>query len=287
MQQARVLVRAGRAVVAVSDRTPRLTVLSLGAGVQSSTLLLMAVHGEIARPDLAIFADTGWEPRAVYEHLDWIAEQAAAAGIPVERVSVGNIRADMLRGSPPSRKSGRRFVTMPLYSRNEQGRPSMLRRQCTTEYKVRPIYRRLRELGATAQSPVELWLGITLDEVTRMKPAHVRYVINRWPLIERRMTRHDCLLWLERHGYDRPPKSSCIGCPYHDDRWWRELRDTSPDEWQDAVEFDRAIRHRAGIEQPVYLHRSRLPLDEVDLSTPQERGQLGLFDEECEGFCGL
>lgn len=36
-------------------------ILSLGAGVQSSTLALMAEHGEIEKPDYAIFADTGWE----------------------------------------------------------------------------------------------------------------------------------------------------------------------------------------------------------------------------------
>jgi 3'-phosphoadenosine 5'-phosphosulfate sulfotransferase (PAPS reductase)/FAD synthetase len=49
----------------------QLRVLSLGAGVQSTTLALMAAHGEIEPPHCAIFADTGWEPRAVYDHLDW------------------------------------------------------------------------------------------------------------------------------------------------------------------------------------------------------------------------
>jgi hypothetical protein len=42
-------------------------VLSLGAGVQSTTLALMAAHGEVGpMPDCAIFADTCWEPKAVY-----------------------------------------------------------------------------------------------------------------------------------------------------------------------------------------------------------------------------
>lgn len=39
----------------------RLRALSLGAGVQSTTMALMAAHGEIGpMPDCAIFADTGW-----------------------------------------------------------------------------------------------------------------------------------------------------------------------------------------------------------------------------------
>ena len=50
-----------------------LNVLSLGAGVQSSTLALMAAHGEIEpMPDCAIFADTGDEPKDVYEWLKWL-----------------------------------------------------------------------------------------------------------------------------------------------------------------------------------------------------------------------
>lgn len=264
-----------------------LRVLSLGAGVQSTTLLLMAIEGEIERPDHAIYADTQWEPQAVYRHLDWLEARAAEVGIPIERVTAGDIRADMLAGSPPGRRAGSRYLTMPLYSRNQDGRPSMLRRQCTKEYKLTPIYRRIRALGATAREPIELWLGISLDEVPRMKPAQVKYVINRWPLIERRMTRLDCLNWLERHGYERPPKSSCIGCPFHDLGYWRTLKATSPEEWAEAVRFDQAIRQSARFTEPVYLHASLVPLDQVDLSTPQDHGQLELFDLECEGLCGV
>lgn len=51
---------------------PQMKILSLGAGVQSSTLALMCEAGEIEKPDYAIFADTGWEPRHVYQWLDYI-----------------------------------------------------------------------------------------------------------------------------------------------------------------------------------------------------------------------
>jgi 3'-phosphoadenosine 5'-phosphosulfate sulfotransferase (PAPS reductase)/FAD synthetase len=46
-------------------------VISLGAGVQSTTLLLLAHRGELpgGPVDYAIFADTGWEPAGVYRHL--------------------------------------------------------------------------------------------------------------------------------------------------------------------------------------------------------------------------
>jgi hypothetical protein len=61
-------------------------VLSLGAGVQSSVLLLMSCRGVLPRLDHAVFADTGWEPAGVYAHLDWLRGEAEAAGIPLHVV---------------------------------------------------------------------------------------------------------------------------------------------------------------------------------------------------------
>lgn len=170
----------------------------------------------------------------------------------------------------------------------------MIRRQCTTDYKIVPIRRKVRELtGLTRRrSPdhpvVEQWIGISLDEIIRMKPSREAWQLNRWPLIERRMSRRDCLAWLRRHGYPEPPKSACIGCPFHDDNRWRAIRDDDPAAWADAVGVDQAIRTGLrGIRGAVYLHRSAVPLDQVDLSTAAEHGQLDLFGNECEGLCGV
>ena len=69
-------------------------IISLGAGVQSSTMALMAAKGEITpMPDCAIFADTGWEPVRVYEWLDWLETQLP---FPLYRVSKGNLREDIV-----------------------------------------------------------------------------------------------------------------------------------------------------------------------------------------------
>ena len=57
---------------------PLIRILSLGAGVQSSTMALMAEEGEFGvKPDAAIFADTGWEPTPVIEHLEWLKTQVS------------------------------------------------------------------------------------------------------------------------------------------------------------------------------------------------------------------
>jgi hypothetical protein len=51
---------------AINYEKPDLRVLSLGAGVQSSTVLFKMLEGEIPMADVSIFADTGNEPKAVY-----------------------------------------------------------------------------------------------------------------------------------------------------------------------------------------------------------------------------
>ena len=296
----------------------RLRVLSLGAGVQSTTLALMAAHGEVGpMPDCAIFADTGWEPQAVYDHLAWL-RSPNVLPFPVHIVSAGDLRADLIAGAQGERWASipafTRTVTpagseLPVYDEDENGdlvvvgsrivateRASigMIRRQCTGDYKIVPIRRKVRELLGIAgrrspTSPVtEQWIGISLDEALRMKPSFESWQVNRWPLIERDLTRQDCLRWLERHDYPLPPKSACIGCPFHSDDHWRQMRDHDPEAWADAVSVDAAIRTGfRGIRAEVYLHRSAVPLDHADLSTAADRGQLDLWPNECEGMCGV
>ena len=267
-------------------------VVSLGAGVQSSTLLLMAAAGEFDRvPELAIFADTGWEPASVYEHLDWL-EQEVAGKIEIVRVTAGNLRDDLVGFAEGTAK---RYASPPIFIHGRKG-SGMLRRQCTREYKVEPIERELRRRGFGGRGAnavrCEQWLGISYDEVQRMKASRTPWVDSRWPLIERRMTRADCLTWFHAHYPGRPlTKSACIGCPYHSDHTWREIRE-DPEAWADAVDVDLRIRKLPHLEGEAFLHRERVPLDEVDLSTPEDRGQQTLLDaegfaDECEGMCGV
>lgn len=265
---------------------PILRAISLGAGVQSTTMALMAAHGEIGpMPDCAIFADTGWEPKAVYDHLRWLMSPNLLP-FPVHIVSGGDIRADAIA---KANTTGQRFASVPWFVKRPRGAASyeigMVRRQCTKEYKLRPIQRKVVELlGGRPKGGCELWIGISMDEVIRMRPSRVRYIVNRHILIERGMSRRDCLQWLERNKYPEPPKSSCIGCPFHSNEQWRAL---TPEEFADAVEVDRAIRRQPGIGGEQYMHRDCVPLDQVDLTTAEERGQGNLFGNECEGMCGV
>ncbi|HEY6794050.1 MAG TPA: hypothetical protein VI248_05150 [Kineosporiaceae bacterium] len=260
--------------------TPTLRVLSLGAGVQSTALLILAARGDLEPLDAAVFADTGWEPDRVYAHLDRIeAEVARPAGIPILRVRNGHIREDAL-------DPAHRFASMPLYVRNADGQEGLARRQCTNEYKLKPLRWAVKALLGAPPGPdgrpgrvpagrwAEQWIGISADESHRaLDSKSTAYMPARWPLLERGLSRADCAAINAAAGFPDTPKSACIGCPYHRNAQWRQMRDEHPDEWADAVAFDAAIRHGSArataLGQPLrgqmYLHRSLLPLDQAPI----------------------
>ena len=266
--------------------TDMLRTLSLGAGVQSSTLALMASTGEMdSVPDMALFADTGWEPQAVYEHLDWLETQLA---FPVYRVSAGNIRDDLLKGV---NTTGQQNIGIPVHL--DDG--GLARRQCSREYKLEPMTQFIRKFmgyqpGQRVTQRVERWVGISTDESWRMKDAREKWVDTRWPLIEMNMSRADCQTWFEdRYPERQLPRSACLGCPYHSDAEWAAIQRNDPEGWADVVFVDSQLREeplrsikKKGV---MFLHRSCKPLGKVPLSGGAD--QMGLWDEECEGICGV
>lgn len=267
----------------------KLTVISLGAGVQSTTLALMAARGDVGpMPDCAIFADTGAEPAAVYRHLDWLEKELP---FPVHRVSAGNLRDEIVGAMNGSNRMDARPPFFTLSG-------GILRRQCTQDFKIIPIIRKVRELIGLAKGQrgpktpvVEQWIGISIDEAIRMKPSRLSFIVHRWPLIEKEMRRHHCLAWCEERQYPRPAKSGCTFCPYTDNARWRDMKDNDPAAFADAVAIDKLIRPgMPGPKRPAgdawFVHRDLVPLDEVDLSTAEEGGQPDLFNNECDGLCG-
>lgn len=265
-----------------------INVLSLGAGVQSTTMALMAAHGEITpMPDYAIFADVKAEPAPVYRQLEFLMSPNVLP-FPVHVVSKGNLHTDMLRGVKSAKH---RFASIPFHGISPKGEPVMLNRQCTDEYKIRVIRAEVRRLmGGRPRGGCQMWIGISVDEIQRVKPSNVQYIVNRHPLIEREMRRWDCLQWLRRHDYPDPPKSACTFCPFRQNAEWRWLRDNDPEGWQQAIEVDEALRAngKAGrFESELFLHRDRVPLAEADIRSDEDKGQINLFNNECEGMCGV
>ncbi len=275
-----------------------LTYLSLGAGVQSTALLVLSATGKCRRADVAIFADTGDEPARVYKHLDAL---RAWSPIPINVVSNGCLSDTILNRigkSEGNRTTERRkgfSASIPAFTpgNDKDARAAPLRRQCTFEYKMEPIQAEVRRLlgyqkgeRIAGKSKAVALIGISLDEATRMKPSRVSWIENTYPLVELGLRRSDCLQVIRDAGLPEPGKSSCVFCPYHADSQWLEMRKNEPEEFERAVQFDRAIRNmrRAGVSRPVFLHRTLRPLDEVEF---KHENQIGMWDEECEGMCGV
>lgn len=269
-------------------------IISLGAGVQSSTMALMAAHGEITpMPDCAIFADTGWEPKAVYTWLDWLEKELP---FPTHRVGTGMLRHDQITARMRKGEDGAKqhYAALPYFTLADGAtKRGMVKRQCTSKYKIQPIETFIKRdlLGwkPRQRSPkypvVSQWRGISADEAQRMKPSRERWMTVRYPLaMEHGMSRSDCLAWMRKNEYEKPPRSACIGCPFHSDHEWLDMRDNRREEWEDAVDFDKQIRTAGGMRGKTYLHSSCKPLGEVEFKADKQND---MFGNECEGMCGV
>jgi hypothetical protein len=163
----------------------------------------------------------------------------------------------------------------------------MVRRQCTFHYKIEPVVKKIRELQGLKprqrMKMTEVWLGITMDELQRMKSSlfpRIKYV---YPFYEKKMTRADCIKILEDKSFHNVPKSSCVFCPFKSDKDWKKLKFNDPESFKMAVDVDKSIRNgtKKGEKGQLFLHRSCVPLDKVEFADQQE-----LF--MCEGgFCGM
>lgn len=252
-------------------------VISLGWGVQSFTLAAMVALGELEPIDAAIHSDTGYESQLTYEFAERWTPWLESHGVKVVTVNGTNGDYSKIYNYSPNGK----FLKIPAFSISREGKSQIGMRQCTSSWKIYPMRRWVA--ANRNKQPVEQWIGISLDEIERARSSDVKYITHRFPLIEKRMTRIACMLWLERNGIEVPPKSACVFCPYHSPDQWRQTKSV-PADWKRAVEVDELIRHAEnGI--PKFLNAKCVPITELNLSTPEENGQMNFFD--CSGTCWL
>jgi hypothetical protein len=302
-------------------------VLNLGAGVQSTTVYLLAREGFRVTPrqtlfaaeeaydlkvDWAVFADTQEEPAPVYRHLEWL---RSLNDPPILVVTSGKLGDDLITGVPvKNQREGKthayRFASIPAYTGpDHRTRPpgkvkeGKVQRQCTQDYKIIPIEKAIRYqilgLNPRQHIPKDVrvihYFGLSAEEGRRVKRVKERFAKVKWaeprfPLYDLGWSRKDCLAWLDGRVPHPVPRSACTFCPYRTNQEWALLKATDPEGWERAVEIDRVIREDGsqagpGLAHKLYLHRSCIPLDMVDLGVPSMLD--GFTTNECLGMCGV
>ena len=278
----------------MADRT-NIVALSLGGGVQSTTLALLLERGLLPgypRPDLAVFADTQWEPRAVYDNIEWLKSQLS---YPVVVSTAGDLREATHGFRTHTGNTG--FTDLPLFTDG-----GLMKRQCTRHYKILPIQRAVKEFAGLPAHRLQVrqYLGISADEIQRIKDSRHRWIAHDYPLAYEGWRRTDCARWFaENYPGRQLSRSACVGCPFRSASEWVAVSKTDPDLFQDACELDEKLRTlmltspQRRVHSPVYLHRRRKPLVQavaLDTVEIESQGRLDLGDgwgDECEGHCGV
>jgi hypothetical protein len=277
--------------------------ISLGGGVQSSAMALMAAKGEIGpMPQAAIFADTQAEPKAVYVWMDWLEKQLP---FPVYRVTAGSLEESemTLRLSIKSKKKSRK-CKIPAFCKNPDGSKGILGRKCTRDFKIQPIIVKTREICGIKRGQKELtvtqWIGISADEMGRAKLSREPWSQTRFPLLEKGITRDGCLKWMRDNGYPEPPRSACLFCPFHSDHEWQRIKEGDPDEWQYVIDFEKRLQEVTSrcetLRSMPFLHPPLVPIDQVVLKPKKAASgdkQVTMHEmwndikNECDGMCGI
>ena len=263
-------------------------VLSLGGGRQSSGVALMAEHGEMEKPDCAIFADTQDEGVKTYRWLDQLEKMLS---FPVYRVTIGKL-SELATRVRTSKKTGQNYLKpgLPTYTREVRGVAEifgMMQRQCTLTAKIEPVRRKAKQLAGRGR-PIVMQIGIARDEIRRMKPSKDARIVNAWPLVEQNISTAAVMKWMDEKGFPEVTRSACVYCPFHDDCEWHRMKTQEPEEFEKAVVFEKkmqaAVAQCSRLNGVPFLHESRKPLESVNFEVTKERD---LFTNECEGMCGL
>lgn len=248
----------------------RTQIWSSGGGTQSAAIAALICSGKIEPPDLSVIIDTERELSSTWKYHDEVIVPALEkVGVTLHRVKKSD------------------FATVDLYSKDgdilipaftdHSGDIGKLPTYCSNEWKSRAAQRWARQQRPDAKA-FDVWLGISTDEMKRLRQPIGKWE-NRYPLIEQRMNRGDCVALVNRMGWPEPPRSSCKMCPNHTHDEWIRIKRFTPDDFAEAVAFENKMRE---IDDSLFLHPSGKPLGEIH----EDDQNLDFFTARCDsGYC--
>jgi len=244
----------------------RTQIWSSGGGTQSTAIAALICMGEL-HPDLSVIVDTERELSTTWDYLDkWVIPALEHAGVTLHRINKSDYATvDLMRNDD---------ILIPAFT-TESGNIGKLPTYCSNEWKQRVMRRFSTEQGIKA---ADVWIGFTIDEMQRVTQPIGKWQ-NKYPLIERRMTRGDCIALVERMGWPTPPRSSCWMCPNKSSSEWQWQKVNAPSDFKKAVVFEVEIqKHDADL----WLTDTGKPLSQLDTNTIQD----DFFTGRCtSGMC--
>ena len=244
------------------------TVWSYGGGTQTAAIAVLILQGKLPRPDVVVMADTGREIESTWQYLrDVVQPSLDTIGLTVQVAGHELSNYDLWKSDD--------YLLIPAFTSQSGG--GKLPTYCSDEWKQRPIRRWLRQQDI---NDCDVWLGISTDELERMKPSGLKWYRHVYPLIELVPTsRVNCAALVESFGWPSPPKSRCWMCPNQSPLMWSDMRKQQPAEFEKATELEKEVQRA---DPHIWLHKAMIPLvDAVDITDKQP----GLFDGCDSGYC--
>lgn len=242
------------------DATVCSAVLNYGGGRQTAAIVVLILRGVVERPGKIIMANTGRENQSTWDYLEKHV-QPALAGIGMQVEVINPPKIPLLTYGADDKP------IIPVYTADGKMSPF-----CSGNWKRD----RMNSYLASIKWPGrERWIGFSANEKNRINrmvssERSDKYTY-RFPLAEMFLTTDDCLAIVAKQGWPQPSVSSCWMCPHKKNEEWARVRDSEPEHWEEACRIDEELREedfeRGGT--GVWLHHSRVPLREADLSVAE------------------
>ena len=189
--------------------------LSFGAGVNSTALMLLLLDEGVEFE--TVFIDTGCEKPETYEYLNLLNRE----GYKITRI------IPKVEG----------YTNLYDYFWHWKIIPLMRYRICTLKFKTQPVDKYI-------QKPCELMIGYDFSERKRRHLKDRKGITHIFPLIDKKITREQCIKIIKEHDLAVPVKSSCYLCPFQSKNQWKQLRDIHPDLFKKAMALEENARTR-------------------------------------------
>jgi len=176
-------------------------ILSYGGGVNSSALYFYIKQLGL-KLDLVIFSDTGVESKETYETVENIKIQCKKDNIDfvIVQSTYGNLYD---------------------YYFKKKAVMSIMRRDCTSKFKIAPIRQYLRKEFGKKTKFIQ-YIGIAWDEAHRVARSDVKYMTYSYPFVDDKINRQGNVDILEKNNF-KASKSGCIGCMFQNKQSWYDL----------------------------------------------------------------